>query len=56
MDFSRDATDTMLAGADPVAGSLHKNDPVFLGKLRRLYDDVPGLGACLGETLALSKE
>lgn len=53
MDFSRDATDTMLAGADPVAGSLHKNDPVFLGKLRRLYDDVPGLGL---ETLALSKE
>jgi salicylate hydroxylase len=43
MDFSRDATDTMLAGADPVAGTLHKNDPAFLARLRRLYDDVPGL-------------
>lgn len=53
MDFSRDATDTMLAGADPVAGSLHKNDPAFLARLRRLYCDVPGLDL---ETLALSKE
>jgi salicylate hydroxylase len=53
MAFSREATDTMLAGADPVAGSLHKNDPAFLGKLRRLYDDVPGLGE---KTLALSEE
>jgi salicylate hydroxylase len=53
MDFSRDATDTMLADADPVAGSLHKNDSAFLGKLRRLYDDVPGLWL---ETLALSEE
>jgi salicylate hydroxylase len=43
MDFSRDATDTMLAGADPVAGTLHKNDTAFLARLRRLYDDVPGL-------------
>ena len=41
MDFSRDASDTMLAGADPVAGTLAKRAPDFQAKLRRLYRDVP---------------
>lgn len=41
VDFSRDATDTMLAGADPVAGSLNKTKPDFRTKLARLYRDVP---------------
>lgn len=38
--FSRDATDTMLAGADPVAGTLTKTSPEFRAKLARLYRDV----------------
>ncbi len=41
VDFSRDATDTMLAGADPVAGSLAKTRPDFQAKLARLYRDIP---------------
>ncbi len=41
MAFSREATDTMLEGADPVAGTLHKTQPDFMAKLRRLYCDVP---------------
>jgi salicylate hydroxylase len=41
MEFSLAATDTMLAGADPVAGTLHKTEPDFTAKLRRLYRDVP---------------
>jgi salicylate hydroxylase len=41
MEFSLEATDTMLDGADPVAGTLHKSKPEFLAKLRRLYRDVP---------------
>lgn len=40
MEFSLEATDTMLAGADPVAGTLHKNEPPFLKKLKSLYCDV----------------
>ncbi len=40
-DFSWEATDTMLAGADPVAGTLEKLGPRFQGKLQRLYRDVP---------------
>ena len=43
--FSRDATDTMLAGADPVAGTLRKTGADFQQKLTRLYRDVPGLRA-----------
>ena len=43
MDFSREASDTMLDGADPVAGSLQKIEPPFLDRLRRLYRDVPML-------------
>lgn len=41
VDFSRDATDTMLAGADPVSGSLAKTQPDFLARLVKLYRDVP---------------
>ena len=41
MEFSRAATDTMLEGADPVAGTLHKNGAEFMAKLSRLYRDVP---------------
>jgi 2-polyprenyl-6-methoxyphenol hydroxylase-like FAD-dependent oxidoreductase len=41
MDFSREATDTMLAGADPVAGTLKKTEPPFQRKLERLYRDIP---------------
>lgn len=41
VSFSRDATDTMLAGADPVAGTLKKLEPAFRARLERLYRDVP---------------
>ena len=41
VEFSREATDTMLAGADPVAGTVRKCEPAFLRKLERLYRDVP---------------
>lgn len=37
MQFSLEATDTILAGADPVAGTLHKTGQEFLHKLQRLY-------------------
>ena len=39
--FSREATDTMLAGADPVAGTRRKTGPAFMARLGRLYRDVP---------------
>jgi 2-polyprenyl-6-methoxyphenol hydroxylase-like FAD-dependent oxidoreductase len=41
MDFSREATDTMLAGADPVAGTAKKSGSEFRRKLAALYRDVP---------------
>jgi salicylate hydroxylase len=40
MEFSRDATDTMLAGADPVAGTKHKTEAPFRDRLKLLYRDV----------------
>ena len=40
MEFSLQATDTMLAGADPVAGTRHKNEAAFQDKLKALYRDV----------------
>ncbi len=40
MDFSLDATDTMLEGADPVAGTLHKTEAAFQQNLKKLYHDV----------------
>jgi salicylate hydroxylase len=39
--FSIEATDTMLPGTDPAAGTRAKTGPDFLAKLRRLYTDVP---------------
>ncbi len=41
VDYSREATDTMLAGADPVAGTLKKLKPAFQDRLKRLYRDTP---------------
>ena len=41
VDYSRDATDTMLSGADPVAGTLKKLGPAFQDRLKRLYRDTP---------------
>jgi salicylate hydroxylase len=40
MEFSLDATDTMLPGADPVAGTRHKNEAPFQDRLKALYRDV----------------
>ncbi len=40
-DFSREATDTMLEGADPVAGTLKKRGTEFQARLARLYRDAP---------------
>jgi len=47
VDFSREATDTMLADADPVAGTRRKTEPPFRRKLMRLYRDVPAPRAFL---------
>jgi salicylate hydroxylase len=44
VDFSREATDTMLAGADPRAGTILKTERPFQEKLIRLYRDVPLVG------------
>jgi salicylate hydroxylase len=41
VELSRAATDTMLAGADPVTGTRWKTEPAFKEQLRRLYCDVP---------------
>lgn len=41
MDFSREASDTLEAGADPVAGARKKLEAPFQRKLERLYRDVP---------------
>ena len=38
--FTREATDTLMPGVDPVAGSLAKAEEPFLSKLRTLYLDV----------------
>jgi salicylate hydroxylase len=40
MQFSLDASDTLMAGADPVAGTLAKTEPAFLSQLERLYRDI----------------
>jgi len=40
MEFSLDATDTMLEGADPVQGTRHKNEEPFQSRLKALYRDV----------------
>jgi 2-polyprenyl-6-methoxyphenol hydroxylase-like FAD-dependent oxidoreductase len=41
VEFSREASDTMLAGADPIVGSLKKREPEFRDRLARLYRDAP---------------
>ena len=40
MQFSLEATDTMLEGADPVSGSRRKNEAPFRHRLQSLYNDV----------------
>ena len=40
-DLSWDASDTLLAGSDPVRGTARKTTPGFLAKLARLYRDAP---------------
>jgi salicylate hydroxylase len=40
MEFSLEATDTMLEGADPVEGSRHKNEEPFQTRVKALYRDV----------------
>jgi salicylate hydroxylase len=40
MEFSLEATDTMLEGADPVKGTAHKNEASFQNRLKALYRDV----------------
>lgn len=40
MEFSLEATDTMLEGGDPVSGSRRKNEAPFRNKLKALYGDV----------------
>ena len=40
MEFSLEATDTLLEGADPVEGTRHKNEASFQAKLKALYRDV----------------
>jgi salicylate hydroxylase len=44
MDFSLEASDTLFAGSDPVAGALKKVQPPFRAKLSRLYRDVAPAG------------
>jgi len=52
MDFSLEASDTLFAGSDPVAGSLKKVQPPFRAKLRRLYRDVAHDADHVGATSA----
>jgi salicylate hydroxylase len=40
MAFSLEATDTMLEGADPVAGTKHKIEAPFRNRLKALYRDI----------------
>ena len=39
MDFSLEASDTLLAGSDPVSGTLKKTEAPFQAKLSKLYND-----------------
>lgn len=41
--FSREASDSLLVGSDPVRSLQNKNQPAFLEKLRRLYCNTPAL-------------
>jgi len=40
MNFSLEASDTLMAGADPVAGTLAKLEAPFLSQLEKLYRDI----------------
>jgi hypothetical protein len=40
-DFSREASDTMVAGADPVAGTAQKRSRSFMARLEELYRGAP---------------
>src|SRR3569832_1948623 len=40
MEFSLQATDTMLDGADPVEGTRHKTEAPFIDRLKALYKDI----------------
>lgn len=40
MRFSLEASDTLMAGADPVAGTRAKLEPPFMSQLERLYRDI----------------
>ena len=40
MEFSLAATDTMLEGADPVAGTRRKTEAPFIERLKALYNDI----------------
>jgi salicylate hydroxylase len=52
MEFSLQATDTMLEGADPVAGTRHKTEAPFQDRLKALYRDV---GLSLGGNIELTR-
>ena len=43
MALSRDATDTLLPGADPIAGTLAKGEAPFLARLAQVYGAPPDL-------------
>jgi salicylate hydroxylase len=43
MALSRDATDTLLPGADPIAGTRAKGEPAFLDRLKQVYGAPPDL-------------
>ncbi|NES96096.1 MAG: FAD-dependent monooxygenase [Desertifilum sp. SIO1I2] len=45
--FSREASDSLLAGSHPAAELQAKTQPAFLAKLRRLYQDTPLLAEAL---------
>jgi salicylate hydroxylase len=40
MEFSLQATDKMLEGADPVKGTRHKNEASFQNRLKAFYRDI----------------
>ncbi len=55
MAFSREASDTMLPGSDPVRDSRAKMEVPFLEKLRRVYMGTPELES-LGEPMGIGGE
>lgn len=45
--FSREASDALLAGSDPVVALVRKTQPTVLNQLRKLYRDTPDVGLAL---------